>query len=158
MKKTLLMLAGILLLSCQSNTADKSEKKSTSKNLYSFDFLLGDWKRTNEEKGKTTYESWKKHNDSTYIGKSYTMLGKDTVFCEKAILSPINSKWVYQVKTNDDPETTNFELMEYGPESFICENLNNSFPTLIKYERTNDILEAEISNEETSIPFYFTSL
>ncbi|MFB2118879.1 hypothetical protein [Parapedobacter sp. 2B3] len=51
--KQLALLSMVLFASCQQAAT--------------FDFLVGEWTRTNEEAGKQTLESWVKRNDSTYV-------------------------------------------------------------------------------------------
>ncbi len=51
----LINIALIILASC--NTGQDN-----------FDWLLGDWQRSNEKAGMETYESWKKISSTEYLG------------------------------------------------------------------------------------------
>lgn len=139
--KALALLPFILLTCCQP------EKK--------FDFLVGEWTRTNEEAGEQTIETWKRLNDSTYIGHSYILSGKDTVWREKAILSPIAGVWHYQVRLMEEIEAINFRVVEADGRSFICENQHNAFPKVIKYWKDGENLQAEVSYNDSSVAYLF---
>jgi len=56
MKKILILLIGILIISCNQTKKEKqvAEIKSTTtiEKSENFDWLLGKWKRLNEEEGK----------------------------------------------------------------------------------------------------------
>lgn len=144
------VLIPLTVISCQQSQEKKAEKFTPS-----FDWLLGDWKRTNDEEGKQTFEHWEKKNDSTYFSHGYTIANNDTVWQEWATLSPIGLDWYFQVIAKGDSASTNFLLTEMTENSFICQNPENEFPTEIKYQKSGDELYAEISAGETAIPFIF---
>ena len=74
MKKTIFILVLILTLaSCQKS-------KEVSK-IVAADWLLGNWENKSD-KGDLL-ESWKKVNDSLFIGESYFIKEKDTLHSEK---------------------------------------------------------------------------
>lgn len=44
-----------------------------------FDWLCGNWVRTNDEEGYRTYENWMKNSNTEYIGLGCTLQDGDTV-------------------------------------------------------------------------------
>ncbi len=121
-----------------------------------YDWLLGEWQRTNDSEGKQTFENWIRLNDSTYTSHGFTMKAADTVWQEFATLSPINSDWFFRVKMNkSDSNSTDFKLIEMGEDFFICENQQNDFPKLIKYKKSGNNILAEISADTTKVDFVF---
>lgn len=152
MKTPLLILfTSFFFTSCHSNKAGKIEEETT----HVFDFLIGKWFRTNDENGKQTFENWKKLNDSTYIGHSYTLTGKDTIWQENTVLSPVGGTWYYQVKLQNEKTSTDFQVVEEGNSSFACENKQNEFPKTIRYWKSGENLQAEISDGKSKIEFFF---
>lgn len=147
MKRVLTLGCMLLMFSCQSKR--ESESKET------FDWLLGKWVRTNEEAGKSTLENWSKLNDSTYLGNSYTLVEKDTVWSENTVFSTLNGVWQLQVKLKGETNSTNFKVIESDSVSFKCENQQNEFPKIISYRKGDGQLLAEISDDSTKIEFIF---
>lgn len=162
MKKLTIIFALLMAISCDKPAENvKIEETNVEKEPVvqnNFDFLLGNWSRTDDEEGKQTFESWEKLNDSTYIGISYTMYENDTVWQENVILSPIEKIWHYQVSMPETNQSTNFRLTEQTAESFTCENPENEFPKIIKYWKNGNNLNAEISDGTTKIPFEFRKI
>jgi len=71
---------------------------------FQFDWLLGNWERTNDSKENKTYESWTKKSDTEYIGLGCTLKGKDTVFKENIQLIKEKEKWIFKViGINENP-------------------------------------------------------
>lgn len=149
-RKLSLALIPLMIVSCQQTQEKKAEKYTPT-----FDWLLGDWTRTNDKEGEQTFEHWEKKNDSTYLFHGYTLANKDTVWQEWAEISPIGLDWYLKVQAVDDTAATNFLLTEMSDTSFVCQNPENEFPTEIKYQKSGDELYAEISAGETAIPFIF---
>ena len=80
LKLTLLLFSlGIITVSVAFAQSVKSGHK-TQQQLKKATWLLGDWQ--NKTARGITMESWKKLNDSTYLGKSYQLKGLDTVSAE----------------------------------------------------------------------------
>ena len=152
--RIIVIAVSLFTLSCTSNKSEGTNK-SASYNEYNFDFLLGEWHRTNDEEGKRTLESWKKENDSTYVGAGCTLNENDTIWQERMILSPIDGVWYLQVKMPGDVESTDFKMIDCDDNSFTCENKENEFPKTIKYWKTDQILNAEIADDEIKVPFIF---
>ena len=119
-----------------------------------FNWLLGNWERTNDSKGNKTYESWTKKSDTKYIGLGYTLKNKDTVFKENIHLIKKKEQWVFKViGVNETP--TLFPLSNISLTSFTCNNPENEFPKQIIYSLEGKNLKAVISADRTSIPFLF---
>jgi hypothetical protein len=109
-------------------------------------WLLGDWK--NKTARGITMESWKKLNDSTYLGKSYQLRGMDTVSAEHIRLEEHHDKLYYipTVKNQNEGKQVTFTMSESSADSFVFENPEHDFPQKITYNRINkDSLVAEIS-------------
>lgn len=119
-----------------------------------FDWLIGEWVRSNEKSDRATYEYWEKQSDSLYFGTGLTLQNSDTIFKEKIHLVKTANQWVYRVYgINRRP--TSFRLTQRSANSFVCQNEKNPFPKLIKYSLENDILTAEISADGKKIRFIF---
>jgi hypothetical protein len=150
MKK--LYFLGLLLLcfSC-TNTADTANTTAAT----TFDWLLGDWHRSNEQADRETFEHWTKVNDSEYLGLGYTMQLSDTIWKEDIRLVYTEGEWQYRVIVTESPEPTVFTLTSIDLQSFTCENAQNDFPKIIRYARSGDVINAVISGEEMEIPYEF---
>ncbi len=119
-----------------------------------FDWLLGEWIRTNEKADRNTYEKWVKQSDSLYLGSGFTLQNSDTLFKEEIHLLKSAHEWIYRVYgVNRRP--TSFRINYKSNNSFVCRNDNNPFPKLIKYSLENHILTAEISADGKKIRFIF---
>ena len=119
-----------------------------------FDWLLGDWLRSNDTAGKTTFEKWYKKSDQEYQGIGYTLEKQDTVFKENLRLVPLNNQWHLEVTgVNESP--TYFVVTNRTATSFISENPDNEFPKIIKYDLVGDSLKAEVSAGEMMVSFVF---
>ena len=138
---------------CQSNK--KKKKKSNH-----FNFLVGEWIRTNEKADRKTYESWKKLNNTTYLGCGFTIKNNDTISQEHLTITKIDEKWILKVKLDKTKdETTDFELIKSDKNTFTVENQENDFPKIIKYWKNGTLLNAEISNDESNkVPFIFEKI
>ncbi|GGG95927.1 hypothetical protein GCM10007415_33950 [Parapedobacter pyrenivorans] len=120
-----------------------------------FDFMIGEWERTNEGAGKRTFETWVKQNDFTYLGHSYTLQGADTVWQEHTMLSPIAGVWHLKVRLMGETQSTDFKITQSDGGSFTCENPQNEFPKTIRYQRAGAELHAEISGGGDPVAFLF---
>ncbi|AZJ36629.1 DUF6265 family protein [Tenacibaculum singaporense] len=142
MRFLLLFITGFLLFSCQ-NTAEI--KKPT--------WLIGKWKRTNNQPDKLTYEFWS--NDFSGIG--FTLKEKDTVFKEVLhIITKNNSLFLQVTGVNEAP--TLFVFTQQTDTSFTAENKLNEFPKVIQYWKENNQLKAKVANDEFSIDFVFDKI
>ena len=126
-----------------------------SKSEVNFDWLMGNWVRTNEKPDRATFENWKKINDSTFLGESYTIKDKDTIWKETVKLAKNNNDWFFAVKGINDTVSVDFKLISITDSSFVCENNVNEFPNIIRYEKAGDNFKAEIEGGDMKIPFEF---
>ena len=153
MKQILLLLT--ITLALYSCNAQKESKKETEVVEQKFDWLLGNWIRTNEKENKQTYERWEKKSDAEYIGLGFTMLNKDTIWQEDVKLINLNNSWSFNVTGKGETTTTDFKLIEIGTGSFTCENQANEFPKIIRYTIKGDSLHAKITGGDMEILFDF---
>ena len=151
------IIFGIVMMigfgACQSN-------KVVSTKSNHFNFLVGEWIRTNEKTDRKTYENWKKLNNTTYLGCGFTIKNNDTISQEHLTITKIDEKWILKVKLDKTKdETTDFELIRSDKNTFTVENQKNDFPKIIKYWKNGTFLNAEISNDESNkVPFIFEKI
>lgn len=155
MKYLFLVIMVSFCLSCQQKNKSNPKDIKASNFTENFDWLLGNWKRSNDKEGKQTYENWIKLGEDSYQGLGYTMQKSDTIWKETIRLAHINNAWIFEVKGENDTEPTVFELTEIEQETFTCENEENEFPKKIKYSKSGKKLMAIISGEDMKIPFEF---
>jgi len=153
MRTTLLLL--LLIFTCSCKDIQKQKPENQSLITTNFDWLLGDWQRTNEEPGLKTFEYWKKINDSEYAGLGIRLQAADTLFQERIKLVKIDKNWQLEVITKEDSLATVFKVTKIETHGLICENPLNEFPKKIHYYINNDKLEAIISGDEQEVPFHF---
>ena len=157
MKKLLIVLFGILIVSCNQNKNEALEKKTVEITIEqtSFDWLLGNWERLGEKDGKRTFEKWQKISKNEYSGIGFTMKDKDTVWQETMKLVATDGTWNLLVKAPSDPKPTLFKMTNHTDNEFTCENHEIEFPNKIKYWKNGEKLNALVSNPEMEIPFEF---
>ena len=143
------------MLACHSNRAVQSNSTHVSVEDVRFDWLLGDWRRSNEKPGRQTYESWSRQNPSLYVSSGYTLVEADTVWQEAIHLIRSGQQWRFEVTGKGESEPTVFTLSEINENSFTCENKQHDFPQKIQYTKIGDKIIAVISGGETQIPFEF---
>ena len=152
----LITIPTLFFSSCvdNNNTGAKTkiEKKTTNKN---FDWLLGNWKRNNEEDGKETFEVWTKISSSEYYGIGFTMQNNDTLKQEKIRLVKSGGKWELEVQPQDELNPIIFNMTSYNDQEFICENKALDFPKLIKYWKNGNKINALVSGDDMEISFEF---
>ncbi|MGJ1264304.1 DUF6265 family protein [Sphingobacterium spiritivorum] len=135
-----------------------SNKQNGRMKAEHFDWLSGNWQRTNEEKGKITFETWQKVADSVYNGIGFTMQNKDTISQEKMQLIKTNGKWTLWVNTLEEKELIKFEVSHIGDESFTFKNDSLNFPRTIKYWKNGDKLNATLTGDDIEIAYEFKQL
>ena len=144
----------IFLFSC--NEGDKAnETRKASATIEAFNWLVGDWERTNEKPDKATYESWQKLDETKYIGIGFTLQNKDTIWKENVRLVREKNTWNFEVTGGDDLVPTVFRLTSIEKGKFVCENSENEFPKKIEYKKEGDKIKAMISGGDMEIPFEF---
>ena len=153
----LVMTVAILSVSSCAERGKKENKVKTDENVVNenFDWLLGNWKRNNEEKGKETFEVWKKSSNYEYSGIGFTMQNNDTLKQEKIKLIKIDKKWILEVKPQDEVESIIFNITSYNELEFVCENKELDFPKLIKYWKNGNRINALVSGDDMEILFEF---
>lgn len=164
MRKILILLIGISIYSCDQkketntkSTPDKEQSKIVMQ-TENFDWLLGKWKRLNEEVGKETFENWKKISEVEYSGIGFTLQNSDTIKQEKIRLTKSDGNWNIEVKVPEETMSITFKGVSHSKNEFTCENNEIDFPNRIKYWKTGDRLNASVSNIEMEIPFEFEKL
>ena len=149
----LLLTISVLLFSCNPNVNSKQEKDSIKP--ASFDWILGKWKRVNEESGKNTFENWTKINELEYKGFGFTMQDSDTIWQENLALVNTNENWSLEVISPNQTTPTVFVVTRFKNSEFVCENPEHDFPTMIKYWKEGPNLKAAVSGGEMEILFEF---
>ncbi len=146
---TIILIIVLMQLACTEN------KKTTDKiNYNSLDWIIGNWVRTNDEPGKTTFENWLKITNFEYVGEGFTLADKDTVFKEILKIRYIDDKWQLEVRGVNEKATI-FKFINQSDNSFTSENQYNEFPKIIEYSFAKNILTAKISDDTNEIVFFF---
>jgi len=160
MKKLWIICIAVMVIACKKEERNTNTNKTSiiSKKSENFDWLLGQWKRLDEEKGKETFENWEKHSDTEYWGIGFTLQNNDTIKQERIKLKKENKSWNLMVKTPDEAEATVFKMTTFDANKFICENTAIDFPNRIKYWKTDNYLNATVSNTEIIISFKFKKI
>lgn len=123
-----------------------------SQKFNDLNWLLGGWKMKQESVEFS--EIWTKTDSCNYRGKGIGVSGKDTIFYEEIQLQFLQDGIYYKVKSRgqNDNEFVSFKLVNHGINTFVFENINHDFPSLIIYKRINDNqMEAWIEGRENSI-------
>jgi hypothetical protein len=147
MKRILVLLISVFVLSCNQTRNNDQEGP--------LDFLVGNWKRLNEEAGKETFENWVKIGPSEYSGIGFTLEKGDTISQEKMDFIETDGQWTLLVKMPDEPGPTQFEMAELKAKEFTCTNDSIEFPKGIHYWMEGDTMKAKIYSDEMEIPFVF---
>ena len=156
MKNLLLAIFSILILwSCDSNTKPEVKNENKTETTENLEWLIGKWKRSNNESGKTTFETWHKINKKEYKGNGYTLSNNDTISMENMTISKANNKWKLAVITKDEETPTYFNIIKIDNNSFTCENKDIDFPNKIHYWKDGETLKATVSNSDINIDFIF---
>ena len=137
------LLAILLLASCQNKSDKKFDK------IEKMNWLIGSWEQKLPE--GTVVESWEKQNDSTFIGGSYFVKGKDTIHSENVVLTQTKEDLFYiptvRGQNNDEPVT--FKLTSDAENTFVFENPAHDYPQKITYKKVSDTnLLASISGKQ----------
>jgi len=140
MRVLIIFIIVTLISSC------KLEKTSLKPN-----FLVGNWERLNNTKGKKTYEIWEKN----LTGLGLTLKDGDTIFKETLSIVSINDTLTLMVEGVNETATL-FKITQQTDTSFVAENPTHDFPTKIKYWLENNQLKAHVSNSEFGIDFIFS--
>ena len=146
MKKVILSLLIILTFaSCQKS-------KEVSKIVVA-DWLLGNWENKSPE--GNLFESWKKVNDSLFIGESYFIKGKDTLHSEKIQMKQKGEALFYiaTVKGQNNDKPVTFVRNDTIEKQLVFENPKHDFPQKISYSMiTKDSIVIQISGIQQGKP------
>lgn len=158
--KAIFFLLSIFILSCSQQKGNKPETledkiELSSKNNKNFNWLIGNWKRLNNDGEKKTFENWKKEIDNRFIGHGFVIKGLDTIWQEKMILSKKDSIWALEVETPGNRNLIEFILTEHNSNSFTVENPNHDFPKKIKYWKNKEKPNALVTGNEMKLNFEF---
>ena len=147
-------LLACLLMCCSSHQSEKGRALKIGQARW----LAGVW--TFESNGKQTYEMWQQLNDSTYTGKSYSLVDGDTTTYEDVRLLERDGEIAYIpiVVDQNAGKPVTFKLTFINPGKLVFENPSHDFPQIISYEKiSNDSLLAQISGtvkEEQRVRIY----
>lgn len=161
MKNTIFLLISLLIISCSQKKAkneqldQRTEITENQSPMGDFDWILGEWKRLNEEEGKETFENWVQVNDTVYAGIGFTMQLGDTISQEKMKFIRIEQQWMLMVHTLEEHIPTTFTEVSVKEEEFVFENQEIDFPNTIRYWKSGERMNAVISNDEFEIEFEF---
>ena len=159
MKNILLSVISVLFfMSCENNPKKETKQESNTEIVKSFDWLIGKWKRSNDEEGKETFEIWHKINRNEYKGWGYSMINGDTLSKENITLAKINNNWKLAVITKEENTPTYFNLIKSDKSSFTCENNEIDFPNKIEYWKEGRVLMAKVSSSDLEIEFFFNRI
>lgn len=139
-KLPLLVVASIILAHTSSYAQQKSNPIAQAK------WLIGSWK--NKSAKTLDIETWKKLNDSTFLGRSYSLAGTDTISSEHIRIEQHDGKLYYipTVKNQNNGKAVTFALTSSDNKHLVFENPEHDFPQKITYTQiTKDSLVAEIS-------------
>ena len=142
MKKATLILSSILIVtSCF--------KSNESPKILGADWLIGKWERNSVD--GNLVEIWKQSNDSTYLGESYFIKGKDSLHFEQIQLQQTGDDLMYISTTrgqnNDKPIT--FKLNKEVEKQLVFENPTNDYPQKTTYSKiSKDRIQIQISGTQ----------
>jgi hypothetical protein len=96
-------------------------------------WLIGNWK--NQSAKTLDIETWKKLNDSTFVGRSYSLAGADTVSSEHIRIEQHKGKLYYipRVKNQNGGKAVTFTLTSADNKHLMFENPEHDFPQKITY-------------------------
>ena len=162
MRKIYMLCLSVLFLACneakKENVQTDLKSTITVEESENFDWLLGKWKRLNEEEGKTTFENWEKISDTEYSGIGFTMQNTDTIKQENIGLLKVGKHWDLVVKVPEESQSVTFKGVNHVADQFTCENNTIDFPNRIKYWKQGDNMHAMVSGGEMIIEFEFEKL
>lgn len=117
----------LAIFSCKKeHTLEKDKIKSAN-------WLLGKWE-TKTANGNLS-ESWKKSNDSTFLGESFFIKGNDTLHFETIILQERGEELFYSttVKGQNNNKAVTFKVSNETENQLVFENPKHDYPQKITY-------------------------
>jgi len=162
MKYILFILIAIVSVSCTSKRPSSSEALDNKTEFYgtnkistSFDWLIGHWRRVNNDSEKETFEIWKRESNSRYLGHGFIMKELDTLWQERMMLIKQDSVWVFKVKTPGNSDLVTFKLTHSDTNAFTVENPIHDFPNKINYWKSKGRLLARVSGVKDELYYEF---
>ncbi len=140
------MIASFVLCSNSTNSKTSELNESKYSNIKKTTWLIGKWQSISAE--GLMQEIWIKKDDSTFIGSSFFIVGKDTVSSECISLEERGKELFYipTVKNQNEGKPIIFTLTSLNSNQLVFENPNHDFPQKITYiQVTSDSLVATIS-------------
>lgn len=132
------ILCSSLLLTIIGFSSCNSESKKKYEKLDELSWLIGNWGTTLD--GGTVTENWIKSNDSTYIGTSFYIQGKDTLHDERIQVTQKGELLYYipTVRGQNNNEPISFTLVDSISDSFIFVNKTHDYPQKIEYKKMSE--------------------
>jgi hypothetical protein len=134
-------------------TLASCQKPKEVSNIAENDWLLGKWENKSDE--GNLFESWKKVNDSLFIGESYFIKGKDTLHFEKIQMKQKGEALFYiaTVKGQNNDKPVTFKYNDTIQKLLVFENPKHDFPQKIMYSQiTKDSIVIQISGIQQGKP------
>lgn len=128
---------------------------SFGQNLNELNWIQGEWEMI--DGNTTTTESWKKLNDSTFVGNGITEKDGQIVFEEELSIELRNNQVTYTAILPN--KTAHFALTQSSNQLAIFEDPTNDFPSKILYELIDDDMEITLlgiqNGEEQTLKLHF---
>jgi len=158
MKNFNLIILIFLVSACKNENTPVAEDPDSGSTFENFDWLLGNWQRSNEKEDRETVEIWNKKNANEYKGLGFTLQNKDTIWKEEIRLIKSDSSWNFEATGEGETNSTIFKLSRIDNERFIAENEENEFPKVIEYYKNGNNLHALIAGGGREILFEFENI
>lgn len=155
MNKLIIIFLSLSLWACQNKKEQNLVEKTNNEN---FDWLLGNWKRTNGEASKETYENWHKISEVAYAGIGFTIQNGDTISQEIMEIKQNDGLWSLLVIPEPNAVQEEFKINALEQNNFTFVNDSIDFPNKIKYWKDGELLKASISNNEFELLFDFQKI
>jgi hypothetical protein len=129
-----------------SNTGASEGKVEKDSKIAQARWMIGSW--YNESVTPISYEVWRELDDTTFMGRSYSVRGEDTVTTEFIRLEQRGNEMSYipRVPDQNSGMPVKFKLTSIDENRLIFENPDHDFPQKITYHLVSpDSLVAEIS-------------
>lgn len=157
-----LCLISFTMLACGSSSSSEQPASSplvaAEKAEAKFDWLVGKWKRIQENQTHITYENWAKVSEAQYAGLGFIMQESDTVWQEELRLIKNDSSWTLEVQTPGNDDMVVFTLTTKLDTTFTVENPEHDFPQAIKYWIADGHLFSYVSGPERNLNYEFEPL
>ncbi|MEL6122241.1 MAG: DUF6265 family protein [Bacteroidota bacterium] len=147
------MILGVGIVFCTSPSCVRAPRAAAQYSEVP-QWIQGDWTGIVDDPGVTSREIWLPTGGDSIVGLGLQIEGGDTTFREDMVLHYRPTLQLAVIGVNEGGPTI-FEQDEVGDSSFTVINLENPFPTHIRYWRSGDTLCARVFKEETSLSFAF---